>query len=330
MRIAFAGFRHGHILGLYQQATEHPGVEIVAACESHQPTVDKLKADGNVKITHGDLGSMLAEVSCDAVAIGDYYAARGKLAIAALKAGKHVIADKPICTSLDELSEIERLASAGKLRVGCMLDLRANGFYRAARKEIASGAIGEVHTVSFSAQHPLMPTVRPGWYFEQGLHGGTINDIAIHAIDIIPWMTGRSIDGVVAARAWNARMTSVPFFQDAAQLMLRLDNQGGVLGDVSYLAPEKCGYSVPQYWRITCHGSNGMIEATLNEVKIATNQDTELRVVKPLADEPMCIIDSFIRDIAGKSTADDLTTALVLTASRRTLEAQAAADKEKR
>ena len=33
--------------------------------------------------------------------------------------------------------------------------------------------------------------------------------------------------------------------------MLKLDNKGGVLADVSYLAPDSCGYSVPQYWRFT-------------------------------------------------------------------------------
>jgi len=29
---------------------------------------------------------------------------------------------------------------------------------------------------------------RPAWYFEPGMHGGTLNDIAIHALDFIPWV----------------------------------------------------------------------------------------------------------------------------------------------
>jgi len=46
-----------------------------------------------------------------------------------------------------------------------------------------------------------------------------INDIAIHAIDCIPWMTGLKITTVDAARNWNAALKQVPHFRDAAMLM---------------------------------------------------------------------------------------------------------------
>ena len=36
--------------------------------------------------------------------------------------------------------------------------------------------------------------------------------------------------------------------------MLKLSNDVGVIGDVSYLSPDSCGYEVPQDWRITVHG----------------------------------------------------------------------------
>ena len=54
-----------------------------------------------MKLTHDDYRRMLREVECDAVAVGDYFARRGEIVIAALEAGKHVIADKPICTKLE-------------------------------------------------------------------------------------------------------------------------------------------------------------------------------------------------------------------------------------
>src|SRR5581483_4595745 len=117
------------------------------------------------------------------------------------------------------------------------------------------------HTIHVTAQHPLLLDKRPAWYFEPGKHGGTINDIAIHATDLIPWLTGRKLVEVVAARAWNARLPQFPHFQDAAQFMLKLDNSGGVMADVSYLAPDGINYKAPQYWRVTCHGSDGLIEA---------------------------------------------------------------------
>src|SRR5688500_12282336 len=103
MKLAFLGFRHGHVMGLYQSALQHPDVDVVAAVEEDSATAASLRGAGKVKLTHDRIADVLPGVACDAVAIGDVYARRGAIAIAALTAGKHVIADKPLCTRLDEL-----------------------------------------------------------------------------------------------------------------------------------------------------------------------------------------------------------------------------------
>src|SRR6188474_2260031 len=123
-RFAFAGFRHSHILDLLTGVEEHEDTEVVACCEEDAMTREQLAAAGRVTITHKDFTTMLREVECDVVAIGDYYGRRGELAIAALSAGCHVLGDKPLCTSLRELDEIERLASERQKLVSLQLDCR--------------------------------------------------------------------------------------------------------------------------------------------------------------------------------------------------------------
>src|SRR5579862_296273 len=86
MKLAFVGFRHGHIMSLYQSAKAHPKVQIVAAAEDDVPTADQLKSKGQVTLTHQDWRKMLREIDCDAIAIGDYFSRRGQIAIAALEA----------------------------------------------------------------------------------------------------------------------------------------------------------------------------------------------------------------------------------------------------
>jgi predicted dehydrogenase len=330
MKLAFAGFRHSHVLVLYKLAREHPEVQVVAASEPDAATREQLARDGLVQITHRDHRQMLATVECDAVVVGDAYGRRGEILIAALSAGHHVLADKPICTSLAELDQIATLAQAKGLSVGCQFDLRSSPVYRAMRRIIREGAIGEVHTVTFTGQHPLLLASRPAWYFEKGMHGGTINDIAVHGADAVGWLTGRRIVEVSAARAWNARLRQFPHFQDAAQLMLRLDNGGGVLADVSYLAPDGCGYKAPQYWRTTCHGDGGVVEASLAEgtVLLARKDDKDFRRVAPLeADlKPNAYFGAFLAEVAGRSDGLELTTEEVLQSSRIALTAQLAAD----
>lgn len=316
-------------MGLYRGALAHADVEVVAACEEEPQVAAALKSSGAVQLTHERLTDVLASVDCDAIAIGDTFARRGAIAIAALEAGKHIIADKPICTRMDELERIEQLAAANGRVVGCLLDLRDTAVFRTMRRIIAEGAIGEVHTVLFTAQHPLLLGTRPAWYFEPGQHGGTINDIAIHAIDLIPWLTGREFAGVVAARAWNARLPQHPHFQDAAQLMLRLDNNGGAFGDVSYLSPDDLGYAAPQYWRVTCHGSDGVVETAYNAktVSLAARGDATVREMPLDTPKPNGCLEAFMNEIAGRIKPGALTTADVLRASRIALLAQQAADR---
>jgi predicted dehydrogenase len=331
LRLAFFGFRHGHVMGLYRSALNHPRVDVVAAVEEDPQAAAALKGAGAVDLTHARYEDVYAGVDFDAAAVGDYFSRRGSLAIAALGRGKHVIADKPVCTALAELEQIAALATPKKLALGCLLDLRDHGPLRTMRGLIREGAIGTVRTVTITAQHPLLPGKRPGWYFEPGKHGGTINDIGIHAIDLVPWLTGRTIVECTAARAWNARAGQFPHFQDAAQMMLKLDNGGGVLSDLSYLAPDALGYAAPQYWRVTVHGDGGLLETDYNAktVQLARSADAAVQHVPAEAGDPTGCLDAFLDEIDGQPRPDALTTAAVLDASRRALLVQQAADENR-
>lgn len=331
IKLAFMGFRHGHILGVYQAARKHPDVKIVAAGEEDARTRAELTVAGKVQFTHQRYADLLDGVEYDAVAVGDYYSRRGEILIAALQRGKHVISDKPICTRLTELDQIESLVRQKGLKIGCQLDLRGSGNYLRVRELVRSGAIGAVHGITIGGQHPLNLGVRPAWYFEPGKHGGTINDIGIHAFDLIPWVTGRNWAEIGAARSWNALAKPYPHFHDAAQFMLRLDNQGGVLGDVSYFMPNSMGYSLPQYWRFTLYGEQGVIEtcSTLPGVSLAKNGRKAPETLPAIPGLPEGNFQSWLREIGGETKGLTLTTADVLRASRVALMVQQAADENR-
>ncbi len=328
--LAFAGFRHGHILSLYQRSLEHEAVEVVAACEEDDAAAREVASGSSaVEITHRDFGKMLSEVECDAVAVGDYYGKRGSLILTALEHGKHAIADKPLCTGRSEVDRIEELALARGLKVGCMLTMRDSRPMLGLRKLLREGTIGEVHAITFGGQHPLLHDSRPQWYFEEGKHGGTINDIGVHALDAIPWMTGLRVKRIEAARCWNAFADHAPHFQDGAQLMLSLENGCGVLGDVSYFAPDAAGYDLPLYWRVTVWGRRGVAETSSSaaEIRLAMDTDHELRSAPLPPGKAGGFLESFLRDIAGDTPGDgELDTKAVLASARLALEVQKAAD----
>ena len=328
LRFAFMGFRHDHILTLYNRVKEAEELELVAACEEDEADREAAADKKGVDITHADFETMLDDVPCDVVAIGDYFARRGSVAIAALERGKHVIVDKPLCTDLSEVDEIERLSREKGLKVGCMLTRRDLGCSVGARELIRGGTIGEVHAISFMGQHPLLLGSRPGWYFEPGKHGGSITDIAIHAVDFIPWMTGLEFETANAARCWNAFAPERPCFKDGAQMMLTMDNGCGVIGDVSYHMPDGAGYTLPFYWRVTFWGRKGVLEIWQSgkEMSLALDTDKELGS-RPLPEgNPGGHLWSFVRDIRGETGEEELCTESVIKAARTVNKIQKAAD----
>jgi len=326
-RFAFAGFRHGHILDLLAGVEERPDAEVVACCEEDAGARADLAAKGRVTITHTDFAKMLAEVECDVVAIGDYYGRRGALALAALRAGRHVLSDKPLCITIEEQSAIEKLAAEKGLLVGLQLDSRGHGAFRALREIIRSGEIGEVATIRIDGQHPLIPATRPAWYFEPGKHGGTINDIGIHAFDLVPWLTGLDWKSVIAARSWNQKARFAPHFEDSAQVMAVLQNGAGVLADFSYVAPDRLGYQLPHYWHLLIHGSAGLVETHVFAKEVTVIKDTsEAPEIRPaLENRTRGYIADFLNEMRGQKELADLTSADSLRASRLALEAQAMA-----
>ena len=114
MNILFYGFRHGHIYTLYRTAKARSDVRIVACVEENEEAREKAAKELGVEFDQRDFAQLLQE-DIDAVAIGGRYGDRGAAIIQALKAGKHVIADKPICTSLEELEEIQDVNINGEV-----------------------------------------------------------------------------------------------------------------------------------------------------------------------------------------------------------------------
>jgi len=326
--IIFSGFRHGHIFALYDKAQNSPKLHIAGACEEDSATREALKSNSAISITDEQFDRMLESTPCDIVAIGDYYAKRGSIAIKALQADKHVIADKPLCTSLKELNTIAELVEKKKLKLGCMFDLRTIPNFVGARELIRSGMLGKITQIQFSGQHPLNRKVRPSWYFEPAKHGGTINDIGSHAVDIIPWLTGLEFKHTHAARTWQAFDSQCDCFNDAAQVMLEMNNGCGILGDVSYAAPDSIDFSMPTYWRFNIWGTGGMIEFNCSDKQIKFYQQGRsiVSLLAPPQAVGMDYLESFISEIEGETP--DLNTQTVLNATRRTLEIQALADSQ--
>lgn len=321
MNIAFAGLRHGHAFGLYDMAVANDLFTVIGAFESDEEA-KKLAEDYGIVCNYKTFEDVLKDENVEVVALGGCYTDRGGMAIDALKAGKHVIADKPLCTSLKELDTIEALAKEKNLFVSCMFTMRFEKKINAIKKLVDSGTLGKINNVYFGGQHPLMYGRRPMWYFEGNKHGGVINDIAIHGIDILDYALGLQVENICSAREWNKFADKAPQFKDSAQFMLSAKNGAGIIADVSYAIPDGIEFALPYYWQFTIWGTKGTIRFSLYEKEsyyYVEGNATPIQLEEP--DVTTDYLTDFINMVNGKENVI-LNMDAVIDATRKTLEIQ--------
>lgn len=299
LNFGFAGFRHGHVFSLYERVKNAPDCTICGAFEENDAARSAAEAQG-IEFNFTSYADMLADAKINVIAVGGAYGDRAEVVKQAIKAGKHVISDKPFCIALKDLEEIEALLKQYQVVLGCMFDLRTSANLNTAAELIRDGAIGEICGVQFNGMHPLNYGTRPSWYFEPGMHGGTINDIAIHLFDLLPTLTGLKIDKLIAACGGNVGFPQEPHFSNSGALMLKLENGACVNGDVSYFASD---FGSPAYWRFTIGGSKGMIEFNYSTPGVLLMQHgCEHRTVEahPAKSD---YFDAFVSEINGRKVS---------------------------
>ncbi|MDR0409230.1 MAG: Gfo/Idh/MocA family oxidoreductase [Spirochaetaceae bacterium] len=323
MRFLFVGFRHVHIESLYETVASRKDLE-VAACVESDPSARKSAAEKlHIAFSESPYTDLISNDVVDIVAVGSCYGDRARVIKAALYAGMHVLSDKPICVSFDELRDIKELARSKHRKVGCLFDLRYLPQVKRAKAILQSGRLGEVRNVSFTGQHFLDAKNRPSWYYEPGMHGGTINDLGVHGVDLVRHLTGLRVKTVDAARCRNAYATEHPDFRDCAVFMARLSNGADLLADVSYSAPEQA-MTMPTYWNFTFWCERGMLRFCAADLRVYVYEagESDVQVFQGI-DDGTNVIDDFLFEI--KAGADDLTEG-VFAATYDALLLQAAAD----
>lgn len=176
---------------------------------------------------HADYREALERPDVDAVIVASPSRMHAQMALDALHAGKHVLVEKPIATTMPDALRMASTARARgrKLMVGHVE--RFNPAVTAVRQMIDAGRIGRVYRVQAIRVGPL-----PGRIVDAGV----AIDLATHDVDIMQHVVGRDISSVYAQGARFTHDTQ----EDMLSCLLRFGD-GGPFGllDVNWLTPEK-------------------------------------------------------------------------------------------
>ncbi|MFN4243717.1 MAG: Gfo/Idh/MocA family protein [Tepidisphaerales bacterium] len=149
------------------------------------------------------LDELLADRDVAAVHVNSPNVFHLQQASAAIRAGKHVLCEKPLAMTAAETRELVSLAHAHRGRLVCGVNYN-NRFYplvHEARERVRSGAVGRLYHINGSvAQEWLSRPTDYNWRVlaEQGGTLRALSDIGSHWLDLVQFITGRHVTAVCA------------------------------------------------------------------------------------------------------------------------------------
>ena len=174
---------------------EHPGATVAALCD-----IDRARAEAAARelseergaprpATYEDYRRMIEKESLDVVMVGTLADVRPAVTLAALSAGAHVLAAKPMAPSLSGAEEMLRAAQrAGRLlMVGYNFRFRDDA--QVVHRFIREGGLGRPLFARAWSHEASVPTWGPH-YIRSLSGGGSLASTAVHVIDLAVWFLG--------------------------------------------------------------------------------------------------------------------------------------------
>jgi predicted dehydrogenase len=127
----------------------------------------------------------------DAVSVCVPNAVHREIAVAALKAGKHVLLEKPMARNAVEALEIADAAAASGKNAQLAMVYRQAAEAQMLRQRIADGLLGEIYHVRVVLTRRRGIPGMGGWFTTKGLSGGgPLIDIGVHFFDVAMYISG--------------------------------------------------------------------------------------------------------------------------------------------
>lgn len=175
-----AAFNMGRAHAGMMQGTE--GIECVAICDIDPERTDAAKEDFPDVKTYNKVEDFLADETIDLVANVLPHNLHGSITIASLKAGKHVVVEKPMCITIAEATEMINTARENDLMLSVHHNRRWDADFWTLRELVKSGVIGQVFSVEMWGGGYGKPD--PNWWRSvKAVSGGEFYDWGAHYVD---------------------------------------------------------------------------------------------------------------------------------------------------
>jgi 1,5-anhydro-D-fructose reductase (1,5-anhydro-D-mannitol-forming) len=275
------------------------GATLVAVCSSNRQRAEAFAEQHGALAAYSAVEDLVGDSRVEAVCIASPNALHASQTLIAARAGKHVLTEKPMATTLDDAMAMMRACREHGVKLGVGFHLRQHPGHIEARRLLNRGLIGRVALAQgqwgFGVRGQTMPPPRPElqkWWDEPEMIGGasTMMGTGVHVVDLLRFLLGQEVRQVVAVA--DGQTARQPLEQ---LLVLSLRFEEGVIATVT------CGRRLPDSRNdFSLYGSHGRISglATLAEgrqgqleVVSETENRTEAYATDPLANYVDEIVD---------------------------------------
>src|SRR6478672_10502408 len=265
------------IIGYGWVATAHiPAInattlgQVTAVCSSRELDSQELSSKyGGTVTAYNDLDEMLASPDIHVVSVCSYPYDHAKQVIAAAKAGKHLIIEKPLCLSLQDLRAMEKAIKAAGVKTCVCFECRYSNQFTVTKSLIDEGLLGKLHYGEVDYYHGIGPWYGQfRWNTRKDAGGSSLLTAGCHALDALLSCMGDDVAEVTSYDTKSKSKIFAPYeYTTSSVTILKFKN--GKIG--------KCAAIVdclqPYYFHTHLVGSEGsLLDNKFHSMKLHTNK----------------------------------------------------------
>ena len=286
-----AGVGELHLAGY----SKLPQVEMLALAGLDDERVRRVAAQYQVPQIYRDYQDLLASPAVDAVSICLPNALHAPVTVEALRAGKHVLVEKPLARSAAEGQLMLDAASAADRVLMIAFNHRYRGDVQWVKQYIDSGALGRIY---YAKAHWMrragIPRLGSWFVSKEQAGGGPLVDLGVHGLDMARYLMGEPRPLALSAstyaefgprglKNWDLRSQfsneQLPYeVEDLATAFIRLEGGATLLLEASWATHSAAGDD----FGVTLYGTEGGVEIM---VRSYTHENT-VRVFTDIAGAP--------------------------------------------
>jgi predicted dehydrogenase len=240
--------------------------QVVAVCSSRK--LDPATLGGTFRV-YNDLDAMLKAPEIDVVSICSYPQQHAEHAIAAARAGKHLIIEKPLALTWEDCLAMERAVREAGVRTCVCFECRYSSQFLATKAVIDQGLLGTLHYGEIDYYHGIGPWYGQfRWNTRRDAGGSALLTAGCHALDALLLCLGGAVDTVMSAATKSRSKIFQPYEYDTTSVTI-LQYSDGRVG--------KCAAVVdclqPYYFHTHLVGSEGsLLDNQFHSNRLATNK----------------------------------------------------------